>query len=153
MPRIIGAVSVQIIRENFKIQSYDTGNGTTKWQPRKYETNKAYGGSFTHGLSRIQNNTRAKQYRGSVYSASKPLLMQSLNLYNSIAYKILGKRVFIGLNLSIVPYARAHNEGLNHEPVRQFMPRPSQGANVKMLTAIRKKVDFETQKALRAFKK
>lgn len=151
-PRIIGVECVRVIHDNFRIQGYDNGNGVEKWQPRKYATNKVYGGSFTHGLSRIQGGKRGKNYRGSVYSASKPLEMQTLNMYNSIQYKIAGGYIFIGGNLTLVPYLQAQNEGLNHQPVRQFMPKPNQGVNVKMIKTINGKLKIGTGNALRKFK-
>lgn len=156
MPRIIGAVSVQIVRANFKISGYDSGNGITKWPPRAEATNKNYERGKTVNSSGTVSRYRSGKnsvYKGSVYSASKPLLLQTQNLFNSIAYRVAGKRVFIGTNLSIVPYAKAMNIGGRGIPARQYMPTPNQGANVKMLTAIRSKIDFETQKALKAFAK
>jgi hypothetical protein len=153
LPRIIGVESVKIVQQNFQIEGYDSGNGITKWDQRKVATNLAYGGNFTYGLHRIKNSKRAKRYKGSVYSASKPLLRQTLALYNSIAYKASRRRVFIGTNLNAVPDAQAHNEGLNHEPKRQYMPLPNQRGNPKIFKVVGKRIDYETAKVMRAFKR
>jgi hypothetical protein len=144
-PRIIGVEAVRVVKQNFLIEGYDSGTGVTKWPPRADATNKAY----------MAGRGKGKQgrYKGSVFSASKPLLRQTLNLYNSIQYRAYGTRVFIGTNLSLVPYAQAHNQGLNHQPVRQYMPWPNQPPNKKILLAIGKKVNLERDKALRIFKR
>lgn len=151
-PRIIGVESVRIIHQNFALQGYDSGNGVEKWQPRKVSTNMAYGGTFTHGVSRVTSTKRAKQYKGSVFNAANPILIQTRNLYNSIQYKIAGGYVFVGVNLSIVPYAKAHNLGLHHEPKRKFMPDTSEGINPKMIKAVQRKLKFETDGIMKRFK-
>lgn len=153
LPRIMGVESVKIVKYNFYIEGYDSGNGIQQWARRKVSTNLAYGGNFTHGLHRIQNKKRAKQYRGSVFNAGKPLLRQTLTLFNSIHYRVSGRRVFIGVDLGLVPYAQAHNEGLNHEPKRQYMPYGSQKANTKILAVMKKRIDYEQAKVMRVFKK
>ena len=142
LPRIIGVESVRAVRNNFKTESYFGGN---KWVPRSDKTNKAYMAGRTSG--------KQGRYKGSVFSASKPLLRQTLNLYNSIKYRALGKRVFIGTNLSLIPYANAHNEGLNHQPRRQFMPFGNQPVHPIILSAIGKKYTSERNKALLKFKR
>jgi len=153
LPRIMGVESVKIVKQNFTLQGYDSGNGVEKWVQRKVATNLAYGGNFTHGLHRIQNKKRAKQYKGSVFNAGKPLLLQTRNLVDSIHYRAMRRRVFIGTNLDEVPYARAHNEGLNHEPRRQYMPYGSQKANPKIISMMKKRIDYEQAKVMRVFKR
>jgi len=146
MPRIIGAECVRTVKQNFNMHGYDSGDGFTKWVDRKPSTNKAY----------ATNRTKGKQgiYKGSVFSPNKPLLKQTLRLYNSIQYQTRGmSSVIIGVDKGLVPYAIAHNEGLNHQPKRQFMPRPNQPPNKKMLLQIQKKYDHEREKALQRFKK
>lgn len=157
LPRIIGTESVRIVRENFYNQSYDSGNGITKWPERKESTNKNYdrgrtANAKTGKLSKYRTGKNST-YKGSVYSSSKPLLRQTLALFNSIAYQIRGTSVFIGTNTNLIPYAVPHNEGTHHEPKRQYIPMPSQGGNIKIQKAIGKKIDYEISKRMRAFKK
>lgn len=155
-PRIIGIESVKIIHENFRISGYDTGNGVEKWQPRKASTNANYDRGRTKNpktgkLSKYRTGKNGT-FKGSVYSSSKPLEMQTMNMYNAIQYRIAGGYVFIGANMSLVPYIKAQNEGLNHQPIRQFMPKPGQGANVKMVKAINGKLKIRTENAMKKFK-
>lgn len=146
MPRVIGIEAVKVVKQNFNLHGYDSGNGFEAWESRKDATNKAYSAGRSKGKQGI--------YKGSVFSPTKPLLKQTLRLYNSIQYKTRGmSSVIIGVDLGLVPYARAHNEGLNHEPVRQYMPKPSQPPNRKMLIAIEKKYVSAREKALARFKK
>lgn len=157
IPRIAGVIAVKIIKENFIGEEYDSGIGTTKWKPRKASTNAQYDAgkirnSKTGKLSKYRSGKNGN-YKGSVYSSSNPLLRQTLNLFNSINYVATNKRVFIGVNKTLVPYAEAHNQGLNHQPQRQFMPYGNQKPNIKMLRAINKRVVYERDIALKAFKK
>jgi hypothetical protein len=181
-PDIIGVESVKIVKQNFLLSGYDSGNGVTPWPKRKNATNKAYTANRGKGGN--------SNYKGSVYSASKPLLRQSLALFNSIKFIVSSGYVFIGVDLGIVPYAQVHNEGgtihqkertavlhfdknkkfstakkanyaqkntiAEHSwsmPKRQYLPTKSQGANPKMINAIKRKLDFETKKAMKAFSK
>lgn len=142
MPRMIGVESVRAVKNNFKTESYF---GQDKWESRSDKTNKAY----------MAGRSKGKQgrYNGSVFSASKPLLRQTLNLYNSIQYKALGKRVFIGTNLSLIPYAQIQNEGGRGIPRRQYQPFGNQKPHPIMLANIKKKYIYERNKALATFKK
>lgn len=155
-PRIIGVESVRIIHQNFALQGYDSGSGVEKWQARKDSTNKSYDRgktrSATTGKLSKYRTGKNSTYKGSVFSSANPILIQTRNLYNSIQYKIAGGYVFVGVNLSIVPYARAHNLGLNHEPKRKFMPDSSEGINPKMIKAVNKKLKFETDGIMKKFK-
>lgn len=147
VPSIIGVESVNIVKENFKLQGYDSGAGITKWQPRKESTNKAY-------------SNRKGKYKGSVFNADRKILQQTMNLYNAQAYKVLSRTVVIGADRTIVPYAQIHNEGLRGNafgkysfqmPKRQFIPL--EGPNLKMLRAFTKKISFERDRALQNFKR
>lgn len=156
-PRIIGVEAVKCIKENFQKQGYDSGFGFTAWVKRKPETNKSYDhgrtvNSKTGKLSKYRTGKNGT-YKGSVYSSSNPILDQTGNLKNSVAYKASRRRVFVGVNLAIIPYAKAHNQGEHHEPKRQFMPLPGENANPKILAASRKQIDYLAQKAMRAFKR
>ncbi len=160
LPRIMGVESVKIVKYNFDIEGYDSGNGITQWAKRKAATNAAYDrgrskitrGANTGKLSKYRSGKNST-FKGSVYSSAKPLLRQTLTLFNGIHYRVSGRRVFIGVDLGLVPYARAHNEGLNHEPRRQYMPYGSQRANPKILGVIKKRIDYEQGKVMRVFKK
>lgn len=154
---IIGVESVKASKANFLIAGYDSGTGVTPWAKRKDATNKAYDrgkqvNPRTGKLSKYRTGKNST-YKGSVYSSTKPLLRQTLALFNSITYRASSKYVFVGVNLNIVPYAEAINQGLGHQPKRQFLPTQSEGANVKMINAIKRKMDFETQQAMKKFKK
>lgn len=139
MPRIAGVESVRVVKQNFLLQGYDDGMGFTKWKDRKAATNRAY--------------DRRGQYKGSVFNSRKPLLRQTLRLFNGIQYRVIGRNsVIIGVDLGLVPYAKRHNEGLDKMPKRQYMPTPNQPPNRKMLAAIEKKYNFERDKAMRRFK-
>lgn len=157
LPRVIGVESVRIVKANFSIQAYDSGNGITKWPARKASTNAQYDrgktvNSKTGKLSKYRSGKNSV-YKGSVYSSANPLLLQTHNLFNSIHYVASKKRVFVGINLSLVPQGKAINEGLAHQPQRQFLPKPSDGANPKIINAVGKRIKYETDKAMRAFKK
>lgn len=157
LPRIIGVESVKVVKLNFALQGYDSGNGVTKWPARKASTNAAYDrgrikNSRTGKLSKYRSGKNST-YKGSVYSSSKPLLEQTMNLLNSIHYVSSRRTVWVGVNLSLVPYAKAINEGLAHQPIRQYMPKPNQGANSKIQSIVKKRIDYETSKAMRLFKK
>lgn len=155
-PRIIGVECVRIVHQNFALQGYDSGNGVEPWHKRKDSTNAEYDRGRTKDpktgkLSKYRTGKNGT-YKGSVFSSSKPLLRQTLALYNSIQYKIAGGYVFIGVNLALVPYAEAHNRGLNHEPKRKFMPDKNEGINPKMVKAINNKLKIGTGDAMRKFK-
>lgn len=140
IPRIIGVESVKIVKDNFKLQGYDTGIGVSKWKERKPATNKAY-------------SNRKGTYKGTVYNANAKILMQQMNLFNSVDKKVMNKSVTIGCDRTLVPYAQRHNEGLKGMPKRQFMPSQSEIPNLKMLRAYTKKIGSERELALRNFKR
>lgn len=156
LPRIIGVESKKAAKNNFALQGYLGPSGLEKWEVRKPATNAAYDKGKTRDLktgklSKYRSGKNAN-FKGSVFSSSKPILEQTMDLYNSIDYKIAGGYVFVGVNLALVPYARAHNEGLHHEPKRQFLPFGNQQIPAHWVANINKKLDFETQKALGKFK-
>lgn len=145
-PRIFGAESVKVIRQNFSLQGYDTGAGVTSWKPRSVDTNLRY--------------DKRSGVKGSVYQSSNQLLKQTGNLYNAIQYKIKGKLIFVGVDASTIPYAQKMNEGgpgkwgknATDTPARQYLPKKSEGPNAKILKAVLKKLTSERQKALKNFK-
>lgn len=156
LPRIIGTESVRIVKLNFQLQAYDSGNGITAWPKRKPATNAAYDRGHTYSKSGKRSKYRTGKngtYKGSVYSSSNPLLRQTLALYNSIHYVASKRTVFVGTSLTLVPYAKAHNESLNHQPLRKYMPTRSEGANPKIISTVKKRIDYETSKAMHLFKK
>lgn len=147
VPRIIGNEAVKSIKANFRLQGYDSGTGVTNWKPRSIDTNKRY--DKRYGV------------KGSVYQSSNPLLKQTGVLYNSVQYNVKGKLVFVGVDLGQVPYAQKMNDGgpgkwgknSTNTPARQYMPKPNQGPNPKMLKAILKKIKSERDRALANFKR
>lgn len=156
-PRIIGVEAVRIVKDNFRLQGYDSGNGIDKWPARTVATQAAYnrGRSLNPKTGKLSKYRigRNSTYKGSVFSAEKPLLEQTMNLYNSLDYKVRGNRVFIGSNLSVIPYAKIHNEGGRGIPQRQYMPLPNQPVNKKMRDVIGGKIKTEQAKAMRNFRK
>jgi phage gpG-like protein len=103
LPRYAGVEMVRMVHSNFLREGYDDGNTFTKWQARSQRTNAAY----RSGRGRGQSGG----FKGSAVNAKNPLLRQTLALYNSIQYKVMGRSVFLGTSLSLVPYAKIHNEG------------------------------------------
>lgn len=148
MPRIMGAESVKVVKDNFRLQGYDSGTGVRKWRKRSEATDKNY-------------ERRAGGVKGSVYQADNEILMQSRNLFNSQKYVAIGNKVEIGSDATLVPYAQKMNEGgpghwgknPTNTPARQFIPKFNQGPNLKILKAIKEKLKFERDKALEKFKK
>lgn len=146
-PRIIGNVAVRSIKDNFRMQGYDTGAGVTNWKPRSQATNNRY--------------DKRSGVKGSVYQSTNMLLKQTGVLYNSIQYKVTGKLVFVGVDLGAVPYAKKMNDGgpgkwgknATNTPPRPYMPRPNEGLNPKMLKGVLKKIQSEREKALKNFKR
>lgn len=145
LPRIIGTEVVKVVKQNFQVQGYDSGIGVKKWVKRAKKTDAAYDANRGPG-----GNSR---YKGTVFSSTKPLLMQTKNLYNAVEYTASKRSVKIGVNLNLIPYAKIQNEGGRGIPARQYMPYDSQGPNIKMLRAIEKKVLYDRNRALRDFKK
>lgn len=156
-PRIIGVEAVKSIKQNFSLQGYDSGISFTKWPKRKPQTDAAYdrGRTVSPRTGKLSKYRKGKNgtYKGSVYSSSKPILDQTGDLKNSVHYLASKRRVFVGVNLALIPYAKAHNEGLNHEPKRQYMPLPGEKANPKILAAAKKQLDYSTSQAMRLFKR
>jgi phage gpG-like protein len=174
MPRIIGVESVRLIKENFKKQGYDSGSGLTPWDKRKDATNKMYDYNRTASYRTPKLGKKSKYknpYKGSVVSSKRPILTQTGNLRDSITFQASGKTVLIGVYPKIVSiggktkdalaYAKHLNEGgpgkwgknTTKVPKRQYMPRPSDGPNNKIIAAINKKRDFEIDKILAEWRK
>lgn len=157
LPRIIGTEAVKAVKSNFQIEAYDSGNGITKWPKRKQATNNAYDRGRTvnkkTGKKSKYRHGKNSTYKGSVFSSSKPLLRQTLALYNSIHYVANKRSVFVGVDLGLVPYAKSHNEGISPQPKRQYMPLKSEKANPKIIGIVRKRIDWETAKIMKIFKR
>jgi phage gpG-like protein len=147
IPRIIGTASVRAIKENFRMQGYDSGTGVTPWKPRTPGTDKRY--------------DSRKSVKGSVYQSSNPILKQTGTLYNSIKYKVQGKLVYVGVDEALVPYAKKMNDGgpgkwgknATDTPARKFMPADGEPPNQKILKAALKKISSQRDKAMKMFKK
>lgn len=160
MPRIAGKECVAVVKENFDLQGYDSGVGIEPWEQRDPKTNAAYDRGRTvnsRGQKSRYRTGRNATFKGSVYNSANPILEQTRNLKNSPKYRVAGKVVIIGiLSNSLGPvldYAKKMNEGGNGTPARQYMPRPIDPPNPKMLKGMKKKVEFERGKAMRDFVK
>jgi len=145
-----------LVKDNFRLQGYDSGMGVAPWDKRKAKTDKAYDRGKTTNSKGVQSQYRTgknKTYKGSVFSSANPLLEQTRRLYNSIKYKAITKTVIIGVDLLLVPYAEKMNEGGNSTPARPYMPQPHMPPNPKMLKSVKKKIEFERGKAMKGFVK
>jgi phage gpG-like protein len=140
LPMVMGEESVKIIKDNFKQQRYDSGNGIENWQQRSAKTNKRY--DSRSGV------------KGTTFKSNSPLLRQTLTLYNSLMFRVTGKSVFVGTNTSLVPYAPAHNEGTkNGIPKRKFIPANGELPNQKIIQKISKKIISVRNEIMKDFKK
>jgi hypothetical protein len=142
LPRIIGIEAVKVVRLNISdVHGYDSGNGVEKWQDRSPVTNMIY--------------DKRQGVKGSTYNSGNPLLFQTHKLFNSIDHKESGKIVEVGVNLNEVSYAQKLNEGdqTKHLPKRKFIPANGEPPNKKILTAVKRKYEYERDKAFKAFKK
>lgn len=174
LPRIIGKEAENIVKDNFRLQGYDSGNGLKRWKPREKKTNRGY--DRRHGV------------KGTTINSANPILKQTGNLRNAIKNFVSGLTVQVGVDLDLIPYGQIHNEGGTiqkkerqhilhfkgnrfakaadaerskdvtigaHEikmPQRQFMPLPSEPANPKIMNAVKKKVDSLVKEAMKLFK-
>jgi phage gpG-like protein len=126
-PRIAGTIAVKVMRENFAAQGFieEGAQPSEKWEKRDEKTDHGY--------------DTYKTYKGSVYSSSNPILKQTGNLRDAIAYKVEGEnKVFIGVDINKVPYAQAHNEGWGDMPKRKFL-----GWSKKLGEEIKKRITKE----------
>jgi hypothetical protein len=174
MPRIIGVESVRILKENFTKGGYDDGKGFKKWNKRSPATNTAYEYNRTasYRTPKLHKKSRYKNpYKGSVVSSKRPTLVQTGNLRDSLSFRVSGSKVNIGVYPRMVTiggktrdamaYAERNNEGGTGHwgkhsvriPKRQFMPRPTEGPNRKILMAVEKKFDSEVLKFMKDWKK
>jgi phage gpG-like protein len=147
VPRIIGVIAVKTTRDNFNKQGFDSGFGVSQWQKRSPNTDKSYSqGRKKKGKSR---------YKGSVFSASNPILVQTGNLKNGVTYKVSGKTVYVGVNLKLVPYAKIHNEGGMIKAFGKFMVKMPRrkfiGFSQKLDAAIKKEVDVKIKSVFQSF--
>ena len=132
IPRLMGNIAVKQTKENINNQIDIEG---ISFIEREEKTNIAY--DKRYGV------------KGSVYNSSNLILKQNRNLYNAIKYIIEGsKKVLIGLNLTTVPYAQAHNEGLGYQKKRQYL-----GWNEKLKLAIEKEIKKRRNNIFKKFKK
>lgn len=182
LPRIIGVEAVRIVRQNFDLQGYDTGYGIKPWARRADVTNWAYDYNRSPNASRLRYNRKGERLsskavfvttsgrvshannplKGSVVNGSNPILLQTRTLYKGIQYFLNGKSVTIGVDPTLIVYAKKMNEGgpgkwgkyaSTNTPPRQFMPKPNEPPNKKVLDAVDKKVKFEQYEAMKDFRK
>ena len=163
LPAVIGNECVRIAKQNFDLQGYDDGNGVTPWPERSPATNAAYDRNRTSAYRTPtgRKSTAINKYKGSVFGSHNPLLEQTRNMYRNLQFWTTGRRVLIGWDLNIVPYAEKMNQGgpgtwgknKTFTPARQVIPHPGEPANKKMLDAVAKKINYEQGKILKDFKK
>jgi phage gpG-like protein len=165
-PKVIGVETVRMLKNNFKIQGYFTP-GT--WKERSLATDIAYEYNRTaaYRTPKLGKVSRYKNpYKGSVVHASRPILVQTGNLRDSLTYNVEGKSVTIGVFNRMVniggkthnalSYAKILNEGGSHAwgkhqvsvPARKFIPKPSEGPNGIIWIMINKKYKCELNKIM-----
>jgi hypothetical protein len=110
-PRIVKDIAIKETQRNFHMQG-DVSDDYHPWEARKESTNKSY-------------DARGKNYKGSVYSSSRPLLKQTGNTYNAIgndSYET-HNMVYIGVNLNQFPgdYPKWLNEGTEKMVARPWI--------------------------------
>lgn len=133
LPRVMGKIAVDVVHENFEAQGYIADEAVIKWEKRSLLTDKTY-------------DSRGKNYKGSVYSSSNPILRQTGNLYNAIRYSVRGKyKVFIGVNTTIIPYAQIHNEGLEGNAFGKYPFKMPQRKFIGISQKLRKRIFKEIQ--------
>ena len=147
LPRIIGHEAVKVVKDNFRLQGYDSGSGVIAWPKRLPSTNKRYDKRYS--------------VKGTVFNSASKILVQTGNLKNAVKYFAASHSVTIGVDLSLIPYAKIHNEGGTglawgkysfKMPQRKFMPSPSEPPNIKILKAVLKKVTYERNEIMKKFK-
>lgn len=182
LPRIIGTEAVRAVKQNFQLQGYDTGTNFHKWPKRSDATNWAYDYNRNPNAQRIRvtksgrvirgakvfltssgRKSKAKnRYKGSTYQSSNPLLLQTRTLFRGITYFPGPNKVTIGVDPNLIIYAQKMNEGgpgkwgkkaKTNTPARQFMPRPGQPANPKIMRWAWNKVKYEQEKIMMPFRK
>jgi len=110
LPRIAGDAAVKVIRHNFEVEGFceDSEQPQQKWSDRDEKTDYGY--------------DNYKTYSGRNYSSSNPILKQTGNLRDSVGFKVEGENtVFIGSNLTLVPYAKAVNERVRNGVPDKFL--------------------------------
>lgn len=93
------------------------------------DANFSAGGFITNGVTRPRWKKRRVETRR---SRGKRVLFDTGTLQNSVKSKALADRVSVGVDLTKVPYAKAHNEGgriIQH--VRPFTRKRKQATNIK----------------------
>jgi hypothetical protein len=145
------------IKNNFNKQMYDSGEGSEIWGARSPIVNTIY-----------DNHSK---YKNSPYKSKKPLLKQTLSLFNGIEFKHRQSEVEIGIfakrnsfsGARVDQYARFMNEGIKNywkevkiditPRKRQFMPTPTEGINQKIIKIIEKVWMKAERKIFRKFSK
>lgn len=148
LPEVMGVESVKIIKDNFNKKGYDSGAGVENWY--------RWSDTLSSGRKAATDIRYWKRQgvKGTTFSPNAPLLRQTLTLYNSIMFRATGKRVFVGTNTSLVPYAPAHNEGTQKGvPKRKFIPANGEPPNPKIVERIGKKITIRRNEIMKNFKK
>jgi hypothetical protein len=110
LPRIAGQIAVNVVKHNFDVGGFceETDQPEQKWSDRDEKTDYAYDNYST--------------YKGSNYSSANPILQQTRKLRRGVMFKVEGEnKVFIGEDLSIVPYAQSVNERVRNGVQDKFL--------------------------------
>lgn len=91
-PQIMGRNVVNDIHQNFKLQGLQSDKGFEPWEPSR---------------AAIEEHRKT--------------LIDTATMFNSIHYEVEGNKVLVGLDSSLVPYAKYHNEGTDDITKRQFL--------------------------------
>ena len=146
IPKYAGTAAVKYFKHNFDpdVQGFREEKGKiTKWKARDKKTNYAY--------------DNYKTYKGGQYSGSHLILRQSGNLRDSIDFKVEGDhKIWVGVNgnklgenhKNGIGFAQAINEGLGHQPKRQFI-----GWSKGLAEAIHKDIVRRRAKIFKNFQK
>jgi hypothetical protein len=147
--KYMGIEGVKLVKENFKEQGYDSGEGKEEWKERPAWVNKIYD---TH-----------PNYKGSYIKGSNPIAKQTGKLRDSNNYEIVGNKVLIGTNTNLVPYAKKINEGGQEYwaeagrtiniMARKYLPISGEPINPKLVQRAKTKYETRLNQIMEKYKK
>ena len=147
--RYMGIEGVKLVKENFKEQGFDNGEGKEDWEPRPEWVNKIYDTN--------------PNYKGSYIKGSNPIAKQTGKLRDSNDYEVAGNKVLIGTNTNLVPYAKTINEGGQsywkeagrtiNVIARKFLPISGEPINHKLVQRAKKKYEDTINRIMSMYKK
>lgn len=174
-PNIIGVEALKVIDQNFENESYDSGTGKTRWEARASSTNKGYDSRSGVQGSVFSSSNPILQQTGNLRDSIKKKVQGrtvfiGVNL-DKVPYAKIhneGGQITIAARTQAIYFKagrfskrmkgtrkrRVHMPGHSITmPKRQYMPMPNERPNVKILKAAHKKLIFERDKIMKAFKK